>query len=157
MSSFVDDTNASLNDRQPQHQMEIEALLTMVAHDAQIWNNLLFVSGGKLELSKCSFHILQFQFRPDGTPYPDLAAPPPIKLKDSVSHESIIIHSLPANQPHKTLGHWKSPAGKQSKQLQEIQKKAKSTSMLIFTSPIFRYGKVYRQFAMRLTSVYFFT
>jgi hypothetical protein len=149
MSGFVDDTNASLNDWQPQHQMELDALLTILAHDAQIWNDLLFVSGGKLELSKCSFHVLQFQFRPDGTPYPDLSAPPPypdlsapppIKLTDSVSHASITIKSLSADEPHKTLGHWKSPAGKQSKQLKEIQQKAKRTSMLIATSPIPRHG-----------------
>ena len=51
MSGFVDDTDASLNDWQPQHQIKLDALLTVLAHDAQIWNDLLFVSGGKLELS----------------------------------------------------------------------------------------------------------
>jgi hypothetical protein len=61
-------------------------------------------------------------------------------LKDSVSHDSITINSLTADQPHKTLGHWKLPAGKLSKQLKEIQKKAKRSSMLIGTSPIPRDG-----------------
>ena len=36
--------------------------------DAQLWNDLLWLSGGLLELSKCSFHHIHFDFAPDGTP-----------------------------------------------------------------------------------------
>jgi hypothetical protein len=42
LSGFVDDTNASLNDWQPQHQAELATLLTRLTHDAQTWNDLLF-------------------------------------------------------------------------------------------------------------------
>jgi hypothetical protein len=72
LSGFVDDTNATLNDWKPQDQMDLTSLLALLAHDAQLWNDLLFVSGGKLELSKCSFHVLQFKFSADGTPTPHL-------------------------------------------------------------------------------------
>ena len=140
LSGFVDDTNASLNDWQPQHQVELDTLLTRLTHDAQTWNDLLFISGGKLELTKCSFHVLQFSFQPDGTPRPSLFTPPSVILKDSETHQPISIPGLRSDQPHKTLGHWKSPAGKQTKQLQAIKTKAKRTSQLIATAPLPRYG-----------------
>ena len=43
-----------------------------MTHDAQLWNDLLYCSGGRLELPKCSFHALCFTFKPDGTPIPGL-------------------------------------------------------------------------------------
>jgi hypothetical protein len=33
-----------------------------------LWSNLLWLSGGLLELGKCSFHQLNFSFEPDGRP-----------------------------------------------------------------------------------------
>jgi hypothetical protein len=50
-----------------------------MAANAQLWNDLLHVSGGLLEVSKCSYHILYFDFRPSGTPFmkgSSAAAPP---------------------------------------------------------------------------------
>jgi hypothetical protein len=140
LSGFVDDTNASLNDWKPQDQMDLSSLLSCLARNAQLWNDLLFISRGKLELSKCSFHVLQFKYKPDGTPFPQLDEPPPITLCDSVTNDSITIKGLCADIPLKTLGHWKSPAGKPNKQLQEINKKSLLTSMLIVTAPLPRHG-----------------
>ncbi|MFM8621857.1 MAG: hypothetical protein ACKOB3_00515, partial [Holophagaceae bacterium] len=57
ISGFVDDTNASLNEWNPQTQGPTDQLLEQLQHDAQTWNDLLFTSGGKLELNKCSFHV----------------------------------------------------------------------------------------------------
>jgi hypothetical protein len=111
LSGFVDDTNASLNDWHPQHQADLPTLLTQMTHDAQTWNDLLFISGGKLELSKCSFHVLQYKFKPDET---QSDKPPPIHLQDSVTADDIQIEGLHANHPHKTLGHWKAPVGRQT-------------------------------------------
>jgi hypothetical protein len=36
--------------------------------DAEIWSTELFASGGRLELLKCSYHYIYFQFRPNGKP-----------------------------------------------------------------------------------------
>ena len=65
---FVDDSNGSTNDFQPQTQTDIGTLLDRMTQDAQLWNDLLYCSGGKLELPKCSFHVLQFDFKPNGEP-----------------------------------------------------------------------------------------
>jgi hypothetical protein len=153
LSGFVDDTNATLNDWKPQDQMDLTSMLALLAHDAQLWNDLLFVSGGKLELSKCSFHVLQFKFKPDGEPTPELQEPPPITLRDSESSNHITINGLRADQPHKTLGHWKAPAGKPIKQLQAIKQKAIHTSLLIVTAPLPRHGVRLAYFAKYVASL----
>jgi hypothetical protein len=140
LSGFVDDTNSSLNDWQPQSEADLSTLLHLLQQDAQLWNDLLFISGGKLELSKCSFHVLRFEFHPNGTPRPDLTIPSSIHLIDSISGQPIAIPALRANEPHKILGHLKAPAGNQKKQLQAIQKKTKAISRLIATSSLSRYG-----------------
>ena len=46
----------------------VEQLLAMVKHDAQLWHDLLWSSGGKLELSKCGFHIMYYDFDSDELP-----------------------------------------------------------------------------------------
>jgi hypothetical protein len=69
MVRFVDDYTGSCNDFQPQHQASLDELREWMQEDAQLWNDLLFCSGGgQLELSKCSFHVLHFVFNP--TPKP---------------------------------------------------------------------------------------
>ncbi len=155
LSGFVDDTNAALNDWQPQHQVELDVLLTRLTHEAQTWNDLLFISGGKLELTKCSFHVLQFNFKPDGSPRPLLFTPPSVTLHDSESHFPIEIPGLRPDAAHKTLGHWKSPAGRQRPQLQAIMIKAKRTSQLIATAPLSRHGAKLAYLAKYVASLRF--
>jgi len=140
ISGFVDDTNTSLNNWQPQHQQTLPELLKQLQSDAQCWNDLLYTSGGKLELTKCSFHSLEFEFNSDGTPRVHIAPPPPILLQDSVTQDMIEIPSLSVLHPHKTLGHWKAPSGRSTTQLQKLQQKAKTLSILIASSPISRHG-----------------
>lgn len=103
-----------------------------MAHDAQIWQDLLCASGGGLELTKSSFHVLHFQFLPNGAPTVSLdIIDDCIHLRDSATN-----HIIPI-KVHKTLGHWKAPANpKQRAQLSAIKTTAKKQSILISTSPI---------------------
>jgi hypothetical protein len=144
MVGFVDDSTGTCNDFRPQAQESTADIAKRMQHDAQAWNDLLWCSGGKLELSKCSFHVLEFEFDADGTPHPILPAPDyDILLQDAETDEAIKIKPKRADEPHKTLGHWKSPAEpKQRKQLQELLGKAKNTMALIAISPLTRAGTV---------------
>jgi hypothetical protein len=36
--------------------------------DAQLWGNLLHVSGGALEISKCNYYVMYWKFKPSGIP-----------------------------------------------------------------------------------------
>lgn len=103
--------------------------------NAQLWNDLLYTSGGCLELPKTSYQILQFKFSPNGAPRVVTGVTEdPILLKDPSSDQIFSIAEIPANQAHKTLGHHKSPADtKQRQQLSSLAQKAHHLSVLINT------------------------
>ena len=58
ITGFVDNTNACVDDWSPQSDGKLEDTLLKTQHDTQLWNDLLFTSGGKLVISKCSYHVL---------------------------------------------------------------------------------------------------
>jgi hypothetical protein len=65
MAGFVDDstciTGGNPNDT-------LQELLKKMKDDAQLWHDLLWCSGGKLELSKCGYHVIHFNFDDSGIP-----------------------------------------------------------------------------------------
>jgi hypothetical protein len=69
MIGFVDDSNGQTNtfkeNETPATDRRIKFALQ---HNAQHWANLLGVSGGALELSKCSVHVAKWQFTSQGCP-----------------------------------------------------------------------------------------
>jgi hypothetical protein len=115
INGFVDDTNACVNDWHPQKDGKLEDTLTKAQYDTQLWNDLLlFTSGGRLELSKCSYHVLQFSFAANGTLSVTTSSPNPFTIIDSQTRQAVNVGPLPF---HKTLGHWKALAGKSTTQL----------------------------------------
>jgi hypothetical protein len=140
ISGFVDDTNTCINQWLPQQDATMQSILEKVQHDTQLWNDILFVSGGQLELSKCSFHFLQFDFDPDGTPQISTKIPGNITITDAATGSDINMKALPPHAPHKTLGHWMSPAGNSKTQLTTIREKVQVISTRIATSGLCRNG-----------------
>lgn len=84
------------------------------------------VSGGPLELSKHSCHILQWQFSIQGAPVSvqklseGIAQ---IKVWDTQKNTKHRLQTLGAFHAHKTLGHIKDPAGTQGEQFRQLLKK----------------------------------
>ena len=142
MVGFVDDSTGTYNNFQPQTELSFETMMSHMQTDAQAWNDLLWCSGGKLELPKCSYHVLRFKFESNGAPSPNLTTPEiPLLIKDSETGSLIPIPPKQANDPHKTLGHWKAPCEKNNKtQLKYLEAKAKQTTALIATGSFSRYG-----------------
>ena len=141
MVGFVDDSTGTYNDFKPQTEPPMDGLLQNMTADAQLWSNLLYCSGGKLELPKCSFHVLRFEFRPNGQPVPVLDEfNDRIRVQDLDTREYIPIPSKRAFAPHKTLGHFKSPYSRPTAELQNICKKAERLALLISISPVDRQG-----------------
>ena len=68
MIGFVDDTSNRTNFFEREVQPTMEELLRLMHHDVQLWNNLLWASGGLLELPKCSYFHIRFQCSPQGKP-----------------------------------------------------------------------------------------
>jgi hypothetical protein len=129
ISGFVDNTNKCVNEWHPQQDSRIDQLMAKVQSDAQLWNDLLYVSGGKLELTKCSYHPLRFRFTPDGTPTAEMTLPPTLNIIDSMMHVEVPLRPLACYAPHKTLGHWKAPPGCAATQLSILRTKMKTISI----------------------------
>jgi hypothetical protein len=66
MEGFVDDANVAVTDFEEAYSST--QLIHTLQQDAQHWEKLLFVSGRKLELTKCFFYMLYWKFSNDGNP-----------------------------------------------------------------------------------------
>lgn len=141
MVGFVDDSTGTCNHFAPQQEEQITELLQRMQSDAQLWNNLLYCSGGKLELPKCSFHVLRFKFRTNGQPvvctesYDNC-----IHIMDQENNTTVPITYKQPYDPHKTLGHFKAPQSNLATELDNIKRKAQRVALLISASPITRNG-----------------
>eukprot|EP00980_Cylindrotheca_fusiformis_P026777 scaffold17422_cov103-Cylindrotheca_fusiformis.AAC.6 len=115
--------------------MALSELVSTATSDAQLWSNLLYISGGLLELSKCSVHVVYFQFRSHGQPYLcRLSDIPLISLPDPRTGAAIDIECFAHDREHKTLGHYKAPAGTLPRQRAVIQQAADQMAALMLRS-----------------------
>jgi hypothetical protein len=117
MIGFVDDSTGQTNSFCDATQPTPEFLHGIMQLDLQLWSGLLWLSGGLLELGKCSFH--QIYFLPDGAPMMRAGTfGNPLDVHDALTNQPVT--TIPAKSvftPQKTLGHHKAPEGKNRKQL----------------------------------------
>ena len=66
MIGFVDNTSGSVNDFSRDQPATPEHYIAKAQEDAQRWNDLLSLSGGALNVEKCSYHFLYYTFNVDG-------------------------------------------------------------------------------------------
>lgn len=154
MIGYVDDSNGQTNMFLQNHQPEDKSLIQQAMADAQIWHDVLWASGGALELPKCSYQILSWKFSPLGVPSLRKTVPDtPIKVFDITRQTSQQIPPIPAHMAHKTLGHYKDPAGNQHRQLEELQLKCDKAADFMAMSPLNRQEAWTYYFAIFLPSV----
>jgi hypothetical protein len=109
MTGFVDDCTQRVNDFHQSTQPDSTELLRLMTCDAQLWNNILWASGGALEQSKCSFHLIQTDWTRDGQPFLKGGQfNQPICLQDGTKTNHIKQKSN--YDSHKTLGCYVNPA-----------------------------------------------
>jgi hypothetical protein len=120
MTGFVDDNSCNIN-CQPDSEDE---LCLRAEHDAQLWNDILWASGGALEHSKCTYKYLKTDFTDTGIPYFRAGSfGKQICVKDKSGHSTAIEHSS-AYQAYKTLGTYQAATKRQKVQFQMLQKKS---------------------------------
>ena len=97
------------NNFQPQTELPFDTMMDNMQHDAQAWNDLLWCSGGKLELPKCSYQVLRFSFKPNGAHL--LIPTKQLQIQDAKNGQLITNHSaignhlfIKTNQPN--YKHW---------------------------------------------------
>ncbi len=59
MTGFVDDTKGQTNDMSSKVPMPLAQLIARMQADAQLWGNLLHVTGGALEIPKCNYYVMR--------------------------------------------------------------------------------------------------
>ena len=115
----------------------IQDLLQRMQHDAQLWNDLLWTSGGKLELPKCGFHAIYYRFDDQGLPV--MVHDTQHRITISNAHnEEIPIREKNIFTPRKNLGHYKAPASRYIVQTAKILEKAHALSDAIAKCDISR-------------------
>ena len=141
MIGFVDDSNGQVNVFSEGDSSEtLSKMHVRAQHNAQEWANLLGATGGALELSKCSFHLLHWRFSMQGAPV--LANCPSeyrsIQVTDPHTSITQTLEHLTPHSAHKTLGHYKEPAGTQITQFHQLKKKSDSITKFLWSTPLSR-------------------
>ena len=156
MIGFVDDSTGQVNDFMADKPPDQVTLMEKMQHDAQLWYDLLRASGGELELSKCSFHNVRWGFTSKGSSFPDPErdeeATITVRRQDD-THDGTNIQQLEPTQSHKTLGHWKEPAGRQKDQREQLQRKSAKLATTAHNSPMTRKDAWVFYFAIFLPSI----
>jgi hypothetical protein len=134
MAGFVDDSTSSVNDFHNNHAT-VDSLLSCLQVDAQLWNDLFWCSGGMLELPKCSYHFLFFDFDASGKPLPRPGTVGPPLEVTSPTGQKIPIPFKNVYTTHKTLGHYQAPAGTSKTQLLKTQSTQSTLSQYLASSP----------------------
>ena len=135
IDGFVDDT--SLFSNLPFYQDDFRLAINTLKVATQKWSELLQASGGKLELSKCFFYALNWNFSPEGDPIPmtiedqKIYGQNIISIIDQDSGEHVNIQQKESDQVHKTLGVYKNILGDDSYQFQTILDKSTKLAQLI--------------------------
>jgi hypothetical protein len=104
---------------------------------------MLQASGGALELSKCSCHIIQWQFAMQGAPslVPKVANSTVHQVKvvwDDHNKRSQHRQILGAYQAHKTIRHYKDPTGTQGEQFRPLRRKSNDITSFWWTCQLTR-------------------
>jgi len=135
MRGFIDDVNSTVNRFEASNQ-SLTAVLPLVQHDAQLWNDLLDRSGGALEGPKCALHVATYDFTPAGKPiYKHFQHDPPsIQIQTDPSSAPTQLKYLSPFATRKTLGCYKSPSGGHANAFKVISKNAQEKSTKVLAS-----------------------
>ena len=122
IDAFVDDTSMGLTDSGDLSFSDMVGKLTTIA---QHWEKLLYYSGGSLNLKKCSWYVMYWEWiegRPRLRPIDPLD--PEVLLTQGSGTASLPIQRLPLDQASRILGVHLSPDGDFSKHLQVMKAKS---------------------------------
>lgn len=142
MIGFVDDNNDQTNRfLQDEDSTTLPLVLAQTQHNAQCWNDLLTASGGALEIPKCSYHVVHWKFEKNGSPVLvelDNSLPTVFFVKDSPTSQPQYLQLLSPYTAHKTLGHFKEPAGTQKEQFRQLKQRIEDTVSFLWNVPLSR-------------------
>jgi hypothetical protein len=125
----VDDTTG-YHSKQPEWSTSpptIQTVFDGLQRDSQVWERLLWTSGGRLELSKCRFYIIYWKFNDNGTGQMMTKAElqtPSLLLTEGATGNVQEVKQLDLHDSFKTLGIHKTISGDQSDQISVMRQKS---------------------------------
>jgi hypothetical protein len=139
---FIDDNTSASNDfNHWLHQQPTPDLVVkLLAKAAQVWERLLFTSGGLLKLRKCLYYVMYWAFDSESRatllPSSDI---PSLLLTNGRSEELKPIRQHDCSEVHKYLGLWNSPFLSMKPNLEALHKKGKSFAQRLFKSGLYKH------------------
>jgi hypothetical protein len=127
IGAFVDDTNQAVMD--PSHSLTPNELIEQLRIAGQLWENLLHISGGALNLSKCSWSLQFWEWR-NGRPClqsTNHEYESPLLMTNGECPDANIIHRIDNTTAARNLGVYLNATGTFSHHAQIV--KAKSNTL----------------------------
>ena len=141
MIGFVDDSNGQVNSFfEDDNLTTLRSMINKAKDNATLWSQLLQATGGALELSKCSYHVLYWKFSAQGAPVLSniKSEIPELEVLDPISATTYTLEYLPPTMAHKTLGHYKDPSGLQKTQYRQLKLKSDSITDFLWSTYLTR-------------------
>ena len=123
IDAFVNDTSLGFMDP---GLITLETMIAKLNHIAQTWENILFNSGGALNLSKCSWYTMYWDWK-NGRPIlrrNDTDNPTLTLVTQGNTTDPTTIKRLPLSKASRILGVYLAPDGNFSEQLTVLKTKA---------------------------------
>jgi hypothetical protein len=140
VSMFIDDASNATNSFLPWlHEPPDDSLVvTMLQHDAQRWERLLWSSGGLLNLQKCLFYIMAWEFDEEGRASlkTESALPNPLQLTSGAAPDLQSVTQYDSTKAHRYLGDWISCSLQMTTALSVLQENASNYGRRVLTSPL---------------------
>ena len=139
MIGFVDDTSGSTNEFALPTQAPLDSYISKATHDAQRWNDTLSLSGGALNLEKCTYHFMHYTFSIDGLPNLQVGrCGPDVTIHLHGTDQPQKLRQLSSYACHKTLGVQKSPKCTDNELYAALERKNKVHTRTMANSPFNR-------------------
>ena len=136
IDGYVDDTSIFTSIDEQEQVPTAQTIAVQLQQDAQIWEQLLAATGGKLELTKCFYYILQWKFDEEGVPShiskQELEeAGVKIAIQEQGKDQPTEITHIDCDTAHRTLGVYKTITGSQKEQKRQTSEKSETISRAV--------------------------
>jgi hypothetical protein len=153
MTGFIDDNNCNSCEDAITHEDHSDGIISCMRFDAQLWHDLLWTSGGALELTKCQYHLMDWNFTIAGAPILNTGTDDNHVALISPTGNELRIEQLGCGTSYKTLGAFVEPLQHQSTEYKYLLSKATLHTKLLATSSCrFHHAWIY-YFSVFLQSV----
>ena len=132
ITGFVDDINIFNNLFLTSH-VEAKDLIERLQKDTQLFSDLLWTTGGKLEPRKCNYSLMIWKFDENGAPSLDHSSHDSIVIKDNQGSVISNVQYLLPEESVKYLGHHKELSGTQTSQQNALEELVRNETAFVAT------------------------